>query len=60
MQLGHRNPCPHAVKYDVDFHDPLVPHLAVVGLSPHADFDFGVIGDVDGCLYEVSKPGLSM
>ena len=47
VQLRHRNPRPPAVESDEDFHNPLVPHLAIVGLAPHADFDFGVVRHVD-------------
>ena len=50
VKLRHGNSCPPAVELDEDFHDPFVPHLAVVGLAPHADFDFGVVGHVDGGL----------
>ena len=47
VQLRHGKPCPLAVESDEDFHNPLVPHLAIVGLAPHADFDFGVVRHVD-------------
>lgn len=33
-----------------DFHHPLVPGFAVVGLPEHSDGYLGVVGDVEGCL----------
>jgi hypothetical protein len=50
VQLRHCEPCLLAVELDEDLHDPFVPYLAVVGLAPHADFGFGVIGHVDRSL----------
>jgi len=50
VQLGHSKPCPLAVDSEEDLNDPFVPHFAVVGLAPHADFDLGVVWHVDGCL----------
>jgi hypothetical protein len=53
VQLRHGNPHPLAVDADEDLDDPLVPHLAVVSLAPHADLDLGVVGHVDGSLYRL-------
>lgn len=50
VQLGHGKPCPLAVESDEDFDNPFVPHLAVVGLAPHAEFNLGVVGHVDRSL----------
>lgn len=50
VQLRHGDPCLLAVESKEDLYDPFVPYLAVVSLAPHADFDFGVVGHVDGGL----------
>lgn len=50
VQFRHGKPCPLAVESDEDFHDPFVPHLAVVGLAPHAKFNLGVVRHVDRSL----------
>lgn len=50
VHLRHGNSHLLAVDADEDLDDPFVPHLAVVSLAPHADFDLGVVGHVDGSL----------
>jgi len=51
VQLRHGHPHFLAVDADENLDNPFVPHLAVVGLAPHADFDLGIIGHVDGRLW---------
>ena len=50
VHLRHGNSHLLAVDADEDLDDPFVPHLAVVSLAPHADFDLSVVGHVDGSL----------
>lgn len=50
VQLRHGHSHLLGVDADEDLDDPFVPHLAVVSLAPHADFDLGVVGHVDGSL----------
>jgi hypothetical protein len=51
VQLRHSESSLLAVEFDEDLHNPLIPYLAVVGLAPHADIDLGVVGHVDGSLW---------
>jgi hypothetical protein len=51
VQLRHGHPHLLAVDADEDLDDPFVPYLAVIGLAPHANFDLGVVGHVDGSLW---------
>lgn len=41
------------------FYDPLVPDFSVVGLSPHAYFDFCIRGDGERGLGEVELVSIS-
>ena len=50
VQLRHGHSHLLGVDADEDLDDPFVPHPAVVSLAPHADFDLGVVGHVDGSL----------
>lgn len=62
MQIRHAQPDPPLLaaqqrREDKSLDYPLVPHLAVVGPAPHADFQLGVVGEVERCLYAAPEPG---
>lgn len=42
----------------INLDDPLVPNLPVVGLSPHVEDEFGVGGEIDGCLEGRNRNGI--
>lgn len=52
MQLTHPQCRPPAFLLLVDFYQPFIPHLSVVGLPPHAHLELSIIWNEERSLPE--------